>query len=94
MRRVGFLADFKVLNRLSLKRSFFESMENQKHRVAIYTRVSTVDQESGNQLIELREYCRARGWDIVAEFVDEVSGSTDQRSEFQAMKLAAQPKTI
>ena len=31
-------------------------------RVAIYTRVSTLDQTIDNQLIELRDHCSKMGW--------------------------------
>lgn len=49
-------------------------------KVAIYARVSTSDQHAENQLIELRRYGAARGWTIVAEYVDQgVSGSKDRR---------------
>lgn len=64
-------------------------MENQIRRVAIYVRVSTGDQESGNQLIELREYCKRQHWQIVEEYIDEISGSSDHRPAFNNMKLAA-----
>ena len=48
-------------------------------RAAIYARVSTLDQEPENQLVELRRYVEARGWTGV-EFVDKgVSGSKDRR---------------
>lgn len=48
-------------------------------RAAIYARVSTLDQEPENQLVELRRYVEARGW-IGQEFVDRgVSGSKDKR---------------
>ncbi len=48
-------------------------------RVAIYARVSTFDQEPENQLAELRQYVRARGWTSV-EYVDRgISGSKDRR---------------
>jgi DNA invertase Pin-like site-specific DNA recombinase len=33
-------------------------------KVAIYTRVSTLDQTIDNQLIELRDYCSKMGWEI------------------------------
>ena len=47
---------------------------------ALYARVSTVDQHSDNQTIELRRYCAARGWPIGREFIDTgVSGSKDRR---------------
>jgi DNA invertase Pin-like site-specific DNA recombinase len=47
---------------------------------ALYARVSTLDQTCENQLIELRQYCQARGWSVWREFVDTgVSGSKDRR---------------
>jgi DNA invertase Pin-like site-specific DNA recombinase len=49
-------------------------------RAAIYARVSTLDQEPENQLIELRRYLAARGWEPATEYVDRgVSGSKDRR---------------
>jgi len=46
---------------------------------ALYVRVSTVDQEPENQLLELRRYVAARGWTAV-EYVDHgVSGAKDRR---------------
>lgn len=48
-------------------------------KVAIYARVSTLDQEPENQLQELRRYADARGWPAV-EYTDHgVSGSKDRR---------------
>ena len=48
-------------------------------RAAIYARVSTFEQETENQLQELRRYVEARGWQST-EYVDKgVSGSKDSR---------------
>ena len=48
-------------------------------KAAIYARVSTADQTCENQLIDLRRYCAARGWDAT-EYVDTgVSGAKDRR---------------
>ncbi len=47
--------------------------------VAIYARVSTGDQSVENQLRDLREYARNRGWSNVREFHDVCSGSKDSR---------------
>jgi DNA invertase Pin-like site-specific DNA recombinase len=48
-------------------------------RCAIYARVSTLDQEPENQLIELRRYVDARGWSG-SEYVDRgISGAKDRR---------------
>ena len=51
----------------------------QQHRAAIYARVSTLDQEPENQLIQLRRYVEERQW-TVTEYVDKgVSGAKDSR---------------
>ena len=48
-------------------------------RAAIYARVSTLEQTSENQLVEVRRYVELRGWSIT-EYVDEgVSGTKDRR---------------
>jgi DNA invertase Pin-like site-specific DNA recombinase len=48
-------------------------------RVAIYARVSTVDQNIENQLAELRRYVAARGWQP-KEYCDTgISGAKDRR---------------
>ena len=48
-------------------------------KVGLYARVSTHDQTTENQLIELRAYVAARGWSAV-EYVDHgVSGAKDRR---------------
>ena len=49
-------------------------------KVAIYCRVSTVEQSSAMQVAELRAYCERRGWEIAEEFIDAgVSGSRESR---------------
>lgn len=48
-------------------------------KAALYARVSTLDQHTENQLVELRRYAEARGW-TVTEYVDEgVSGAKESR---------------
>jgi DNA invertase Pin-like site-specific DNA recombinase len=62
-------------------------------RVAIYLRVSTTEQAKegyslGAQLERLRNYCRAREWEIVKEFVDDGhSGRSIKRPAYQKMML-------
>ena len=49
-------------------------------RVALYSRVSTNEQNAAMQLEELRDYCRRRQWQIAEEFTDAgVSGSKESR---------------
>jgi DNA invertase Pin-like site-specific DNA recombinase len=60
-------------------------------RVALYTRVSTQDQTVESQLIELRAECSRRGWEIVADISDTISGSKFTRTGLdQLMKLVRQ----
>jgi len=49
-------------------------------RVALYARVSTTDQSTDSQLLDLRRYVSERGWNIFKEYVDEgISGTKDSR---------------
>ena len=57
-------------------------------KVAIYTRVSTLDQTLDNQLLELRDHCSKMGWEVVKEYADEgLSGtlSRDKRPALNAL---------
>ena len=57
-------------------------------KVAIYTRVSTLDQTIDNQLLELRDHCSKMGWEVVKEYADEgLSGtlSRDKRPSLNAL---------
>ena len=44
-------------------------------RVAVYARVSTTDKEQDpeTQLMPLRNFCQAQGWEIYREYVDKAS---------------------
>ncbi len=49
-------------------------------RVALYARVSTSEQSTESQLLDLRRYTRERGWQLYREFCDNgVSGAKDRR---------------
>ena len=54
-------------------------------KVAIYTRVSTLDQTIDNQLIELRDHCSKMGWEIVKEYADEGLSGTLSRDKRPAL---------
>ena len=43
-------------------------------KVAVYARVSTSDRDQNvdTQLLPLRDFCTAQGWEIVGEYVDRV----------------------
>jgi DNA invertase Pin-like site-specific DNA recombinase len=64
-------------------------------KVAIYARTSTDDgrQELTNQTRELHAYAERMGWNVVGEYLDQVSGRKADRPQFQAaMKDARKRK--
>ncbi len=63
-------------------------------KAAIYARVSTADQTCENQLIDLRRYCAARGWDAT-EYVDTgVSGAKDRRPALDQLMADARRRKV
>lgn len=66
-------------------------------RVGIYARVSTSDRDQNptTQLLPLREFVQAQGWQTVGEFVDHAS-ATDLRgrTQWQAVLQAASRRKI
>jgi DNA invertase Pin-like site-specific DNA recombinase len=58
-------------------------------RVALYTRVSTGDQDAGNQVDQLREFAAKQGWTVTQEFKDVASGGRGDRRAFQNLMAAA-----
>lgn len=60
-------------------------------RVALYTRVSTTDksQTTENQTLALHQACKARGWKIVLERQDTISGTKQRRPGLDSLFAAA-----
>ncbi|MFQ5874642.1 MAG: recombinase family protein, partial [Dehalococcoidia bacterium] len=57
-------------------------------KVAPYGRVSTSDkdQDPETQLIQLRDFCKAQGWEIYREYVDRApANDLAQRAEWRRM---------
>ena len=50
-----------------------------RKRVAIYCRVSTADQHPETQLYDLRQMAKQRGYEVVHEYVDTISGAKSKR---------------
>ncbi len=62
-------------------------------RVAVYARVSTTDQSTDSQLLDLRRYVRERGWTLFNEYCDNgVSGTTDSRPALNELMNAARKR--
>jgi len=58
-------------------------------KAVLYVRVSTTKQEAENQLMQLRNYCNSKGYDITHEFVDVISGKETSRPEYDKMFRSA-----
>ena len=50
-----------------------------KKRAVLYCRISTGDQHLETQLLDLREMAKQRGYEVVREFTDIISGSKSRR---------------
>jgi DNA invertase Pin-like site-specific DNA recombinase len=66
------------------------------HRVAIYARVSTAEQDTSNQLRELRALVKRRkGWVAGGEYVDQgVSGAKDRRPALDRLVADARRRKV
>jgi putative DNA-invertase from lambdoid prophage Rac len=73
-----------------------EGFVNKRQKVALYARVSTTSghQDPGAQLLELREYAKARGWSIEGEYVDRMSGGEDSRPHLDRLMRAAWERRV
>jgi DNA invertase Pin-like site-specific DNA recombinase len=54
-------------------------------RAALYVRVSTVDQHLETQLLDLRQMAAQRGYEIVHEYTDKISGAKAKRPGLDQM---------
>ena len=70
-------------------------MNDKPVRVALYGRVSTADQTADNQLIDLRQYCKERGWALTEEFIDTgISGSKASRPALDRLMNKAKKRQL
>lgn len=56
-------------------------------RVGVYLRVSTMDQEAQNQLLQLQALCDEQGWSIYKTYVDVESGRKGKRERAEFAEL-------
>ena len=54
-------------------------------RAALYMRVSTLDQHPETQLYDLRQMAQQRGYQIVEEYTDRISGAKAKRPGLDTM---------
>src|ERR1700676_4699321 len=58
-------------------------------RAGLYMRVSTVDQRPETQLLDLRQMAAQRGYEIVHEYTDRISGAKAKRPGLDQMMTDA-----
>ena len=58
-------------------------------RAALYLRVSTLDQHPETQLYDLRQLVQQRGYEIVQEYTDKISGAKAKRPSLDRMMADA-----
>src|SRR4030095_3727022 len=61
-------------------------------KAAIYTRVSTADQNSELQLRELQEYASRQGWEVIKTYQDVISGAKASRPGLNRLMDDAQAR--
>jgi DNA invertase Pin-like site-specific DNA recombinase len=63
-------------------------------KVALYVRVSTDEQETDLQLMDLKEYVQRRGYEIFNVYEDIMSGVTKERKALDQLFQDAKQKKI
>jgi DNA invertase Pin-like site-specific DNA recombinase len=58
-------------------------------RAVLYARVSTFDQRPETQLLDLRRLAEQRGFEVVNEYTDKISGAKAKRPALDQMLAAA-----
>ena len=66
----------------------------EKKKAIIYARVSTHKQDFERQKIELNQYAKKNGFEIVATFEEKISGKSKERIEFNKMVAFAKSQNI
>jgi len=67
-----------------------EGAHKHMKRAVLYVRVSTPDQSIESQLLDLRQMAAARGYEIVREYSDKLSGTKSKRPGLDALLSDAQ----
>lgn len=63
-------------------------------KAALYYRVSTEDQTTEPQRLELLEYCSRRGWEVAREYADKISGAKWTRLGLESLMADVRARRI
>ena len=63
-------------------------------KTAIYARVSTDEQTTDNQVIELKKVAERNGWEIETIYADTISGAKSKRPQLDKLMKAIMRKEL
>ena len=63
-------------------------------RTAIYARVSTADQTTDNQILELQKAAERQGWTVDRVYTDTISGAATKRPQLDSLMTAVMRREI
>lgn len=63
-------------------------------KAGIYARVSTKDQNTDNQIINLKSYCLLRGWSLINVYEDVISGKKGNRPGLNRLRNDIKDRSI
>ena len=63
-------------------------------KTAIYARVSTDEQTTDNQVLELKKVAKRMGWTVTAVYADTISGAKAKRPQLDKLLKSAMRKEI
>ena len=79
---------------LTLHEALFILLWGTQMKAAIYARVSTGNQTTENQLMELKKAAEKHDWDVVEVYEETISGATTKRPQLDALMGAVMRKEI
>jgi DNA invertase Pin-like site-specific DNA recombinase len=63
-------------------------------KVALYSRVSTIDQHPENHMVALRQYAKSMNYDVYSEYEDKTSGAKASRPALDLLMQDARKKSF
>jgi len=81
----------KVINR-DIDQNSKKPVKTNSTKVALYCRVSKLDQHPENQEIELKEYSKRHNFEIYKIYIDKISGAKDTRPALNDLMADARKK--
>jgi DNA invertase Pin-like site-specific DNA recombinase len=89
-----FLKDDAILFIIDVRLILQDYTMKKSGKAAIYCRVSTSDQTTDNQLLELEKAAERQGWTVEAVYTETISGAATKRPQLDALMGSVMRKEI